>query len=312
MPESIRAALKTDSGRRTEAQQSELTRYYLSAVAPELKSERERLASLKSQIDAMKPGTTVPILREKPAGSRRPTRIQRRGNFLDLGAEVTAGVPAVFSTPSKEAPRDRLALARWLVAPENPLTARVIANRHWEQIFGTGIVATSEEFGVQGDPPTHPELLDWLATELLRLRWELKPFVRLLVTSATYRQSSRVTPDRLERDPDNRLLARGPRVRLDAEAVRDQALFVERAARGQDVWAAGPAASATRGPDRGVRQRHRLADQQGRRSLPSRPLHGLAALEPVPVDGHVRRPQPRGLHRPPLADQYTTSGAGHP
>ena len=116
MPESIRSALKTDSGRRTEEQQSELTRYYLSAVAPELKSERERLASLKSQIDAMKPGTTVPILREKPAGSRRPTRIQRRGNFLDQGAEVTTGVPAAFSTPSKEVPRDRLALARWLVS----------------------------------------------------------------------------------------------------------------------------------------------------------------------------------------------------
>ncbi len=226
MPSGIRAALRTVPGRRTEAQQSELTWYYLSAVAPELRGERERLASLRAQLAAMKPGATVPILRENAAGSRRPTRIQRRGNFLDLGAEVTAGVPAVFSTPSREAPRDRLALARWLVAGENPLTARVIANRHWEQIFGTGIVATSEEFGVQGDPPTHLELLDWLATELLRQRWQLKPFVRLLVTSATYRQSSRVTPDRLERDPDNRLFARGPRVRLDAEAVRDQALFV--------------------------------------------------------------------------------------
>src|SRR5205823_8923515 len=113
-----------------------------------------------------------------------------------------------FATPTKPAPRDRPALARWLVDEANPLTARVLANRYWEQIFGVGIVLTSEEFGVQGEPPTHPELLDWLATELMRQRWELKPFVKLLVTSAAYRQSSRVTPDRFERDPDNRLLSR--------------------------------------------------------------------------------------------------------
>jgi hypothetical protein len=226
IPESIRATLRMAPGGRTAEQQSELVRYYLSAAAPELKSERERLAGLRSQLAEMKPGATVPILREIAAGHRRTTRIQRRGNYLDLGAEVGPGIPAAFSTSSKETPADRLGLARWLVAAENPLTARVIANRHWEQIFGTGIVATSEEFGIQGDPPTHPELLDWLATELVRMRWQLKPFVRLLVTSATYRQGSRVTPDRLERDPDNRLLSRGPRVRLDAETVRDQALAV--------------------------------------------------------------------------------------
>jgi hypothetical protein len=225
IPEGIRGTLKTAPGRRTAEQQSELVRYYLYSAAPELKSERERLDGLRSRLADMKPGATVPILRELAAGHRRTTRIQRRGNYLDLGAEVGPGIPAAFST-SKETPADRLGLARWLVSAENPLTARVIANRHWEQVFGTGIVATSEEFGMQGDPPTHPELLDWLATELMRMRWQLKPYVRLLVTSATYRQSSRVTPDRLERDPDNRLLSRGPRVRLDAEAVRDQALVV--------------------------------------------------------------------------------------
>src|SRR6185295_16397288 len=102
---------------------------------------------------------------------------------------------------------------------------RVIANRYWEQIFGIGIVATSEEFGSQGELPSHPELLDWLATELVRLKWDMKAFVKLLVTSAAYRQSSKVTPDLEARDPDNRLLARGPRFRLSAETVRDQALF---------------------------------------------------------------------------------------
>src|SRR5207248_3118501 len=128
--------------------------------------------------------------------------------------------------PLPEGPVNRLALARWLVDENNPLTARVFANRFWEQVFGIGLVTTSEEFGSQGDLPTHPELLDWLATELIRLQWDQKAFLKLIVTSAAYRQSSRVTPELLARDPDNRLLARGPRVRLSAEMVRDQALAV--------------------------------------------------------------------------------------
>jgi hypothetical protein len=164
-------------------------------------------------------------MRELAADKRRATKLQRRGNFLDLGQEVTEGTPACF--PALPAgPTNRLTLARWLVSQENPLTARVLANRFWEQLFGIGIVATSEEFGSQGELPSHPELLDWLATELIRLQWDQKAFLKLLVTSATYRQSSRVTPELLARDPDNRLLARGPRVRLSAEMVRDQALAV--------------------------------------------------------------------------------------
>src|SRR5262249_3315382 len=123
-------------------------------------------------------------------------------------------------------PADRLALARWLVDENNPLTARVFANRIWEQLFGIGLVATSEEFGSQGELPSHPELLDWLATELIRLKWDQKAFFKLIVSSATYGHSPRVTPELLAGDPDNRLLARGPRVRLSAEMVRDQALAV--------------------------------------------------------------------------------------
>jgi hypothetical protein len=121
---------------------------------------------------------------------------------------------------------NRLTLARWLVDENNPLTPRVIANRFWETIFGIGLVRTSEEFGAQGEQPSHPELLDWLATELVRQKWDMKKFLKLLVTSATYRQSSKVMPELVERDPDNRLLARGPRFRMSAEMVRDQALAV--------------------------------------------------------------------------------------
>src|SRR5205085_3560569 len=136
---------------------------------------------------------------------------------------VHEGVPTAFPPLPKDAPRNRLTLAKWLVSPENPLTARVIANRYWEQLFGTGLVRTSEEFGTQGELPSHPELLDWLATELIRQKWDDKAFLKLLVTSATYRQSSRVTAALLEHDPDDRLLARGPRSRLSAEVLHDQA-----------------------------------------------------------------------------------------
>ena len=170
--------------------------------------------------------TSVPILRELPEDRRRRTFVQLRGNFLDRGDEVTEGLPSAFHAPPEGEPLNRLTLARWLVDEENPLTARVVANRYWETLFGRGIVVTSEEFGTQGDLPTHPELLDWLATELVRLRWDRKAFLRLLVTSATYRQSSRVTQSLLELDPDNRWLSRGPRFRMSAEMVRDQALFV--------------------------------------------------------------------------------------
>jgi len=225
-PEDVLAALRTPQAERTDAQRERLAQHYRSLVAPELSGPRERLAAVKKELAAMRPETTVPIQRELAPAERRKTQIHRRGNFLDPGARVAEGVPAVFPPLPDDAPRNRLTLARWLVDEENPLTARVIANRCWEQIFGAGLVPTSEEFGSQGEPPTHPELLDWLATELVRNGWDLKQFLKLLVTSATYRQDSRVNPDLVARDPDNQLLARGPRFRLSAEMIRDQSLAV--------------------------------------------------------------------------------------
>jgi hypothetical protein len=223
-PRPVLEALKTPAEERTPEQQQALVKYY-PTVAPELDATRKRLAELAKQLDGLKP-VTVPVMRELKDGQRRTTKIQFRGNYLDVGKEVTEGTPAAFHPLPAGAPPNRLKLAKWLVDEDNPLTARVIANRYWEQIFGVGIVATSEEFGAQGELPYHPELLDWLATELVRLRWDTKAFLKLLVTSAAYRQSSRVTPELQQRDPDNRLLARGPRVRLSAETVRDQALAV--------------------------------------------------------------------------------------
>jgi hypothetical protein len=225
LPDDVRAALGVAADKRDASQRDLIADYYAHNVATELAAERAQLAALKKQLAEIVP-VTVPIMREQPANERRRTHIEIRGNYLALGDEVGEGVPAVFLRDKADMPHDRLALARWLVDPDNPLTARVLANRFWEEIFGIGIVRTSEEFGSQGEPPVHPELLDWLATEMVRQKWDVKQFLRLLVTSAAYRQSSRVTPELRERDPDNRLLARGPRFRLSAEMVRDQALAV--------------------------------------------------------------------------------------
>jgi hypothetical protein len=225
LPAGVRAALARPAAERTPDQAALLAAYHRS-IAPERAPLRERLAALRKEAEEMKPAGTVPVMRELPPAQRRKTRIQERGNFLVLGKEVSEGVPAALHPFPAGAPKNRLGLALWLVHPDNPLTARVLVNRTWEQIFGIGLVATSEDWGVRGEMPSHPELLDWLATEVVRQGWDLKRLVRLLVTSAAYRQSSRVTPELLARDPANRLLARGPRVRLSAETVRDQALFV--------------------------------------------------------------------------------------
>jgi hypothetical protein len=218
-PADVLAALQVTVANRTPAQKQVVEKHFL-GFAPGLKAVRDQQAALKKQLADLKPDT-VPIMKEM--AKARETKLQHRGNYLDLGEAVKPGTPAVFPALKSEK-ADRLALAHWLVDEDNPLTARVVANRYWEQLFGIGIVASSEEFGSQGEQPFHPELLDWLATDLVQQKWDLKSFVKKLVLSAAYRQSSRVTPDLQQRDPDNRLLARGPRIRLSAEMVRDQAL----------------------------------------------------------------------------------------
>ncbi|MBC7817395.1 MAG: DUF1553 domain-containing protein, partial [Planctomycetaceae bacterium] len=225
VPAAILAILNTPTEQRNDSQRAELIKFYLT-IAPELAAARDQLAAARKSLADLKPSTMVPILRELAADKRRKTNIQLRGNFMDLGKEVTPGVPAAFHPLPEGSQPDRLALAKWLIDDNNPLTARVLINRYWDTIFGNGLVRTSEEFGSQGDLPTHPELLDWLATEVVRLKWDTKALLKLIVTSATYRQSSKVTLELLDRDPENYLLARGPRFRLSAEMIRDQALAV--------------------------------------------------------------------------------------
>lgn len=187
--------------------------------------QRERLNELKKQLAEIK-GVTTPIMRELPMDRQRPTQIHVRGNFLVRGDPVTANTPQAFPPLRESAKPDRLSMARWLVSRRNPLTARVVVNRIWEQLFGVGLVNTSEDFGRQGNLPSHPKLLDHLAVGLMDHDWDTKWLVRQIVTSATYRQSAHVSDELAQRDPTNRLLARGPRFRLGAEMIRDQALAV--------------------------------------------------------------------------------------
>ena len=224
IPEDIRKILEVSPDQRSDTQKSRLAEHYQS-IAPGLQVGRQELETARKAERAFADSIpTTSVMEELP--KPRETHRLIRGSFLSQGETVEPGVPAVFPALPEGQPINRLALARWLVDTNNPLTARVEANRMWERYFGHGLVETIGDFGVQGDPPTHPELLDWLATEFMRTGWNMKAMHRLIVLSATYRQSSRTTPTLLERDPDNRLHARGPRVRLEAEAIRDQSLAV--------------------------------------------------------------------------------------
>lgn len=189
--------------------------------APQLAAARKEIEKLRN--DMPKYPTTL-VMQERNSEHRRKTFRRHRGEFLQAKEEVTPGVPAFLPALPPGAPTNRLGFAKWLVAAENPLTPRVIMNRQWEAFFGRGLVRTMEDFGFQGETPTHPQLLDWLATEFVRRQWSMKQMHKLIVMSAAYQQSSHVTPDILKRDPNNVLLSHGPRVRVDAEMVRDSAL----------------------------------------------------------------------------------------
>ena len=218
----LRPVLDMPVGQRSEEQKKQLAAAYRS-IAPELQPTRDQIAKLNKDLNGLGIVTAL-IVRERPGSDRPSTDLHIRGAYLSKGEKVYANVPGILNPFPADAMPNRLALARWLVSDGNPLTARVTVNRFWEQIFGHGIVETSEDFGSQGDLPTHPELLDWLATDFMRDGWSMKKIKRTIVTSATYMQSSRVTPELVERDPYNKLMARGPRFRVDAETVRDIAL----------------------------------------------------------------------------------------
>jgi Protein of unknown function (DUF1549)/Protein of unknown function (DUF1553)/Planctomycete cytochrome C len=199
----------------------ERLREYYVGVAPELAKEREAIEKLEKEIPQ---DPTTLVMDERPVENPRPTFVHNRGEFLQPKERVTPDVLSMLPGMAANVPRNRLGLARWLVSGSNPLTGRVTMNYQWAAIFGRGLVRTVEDFGYQGERPTHAKLLDWLAVSLVEHRWSMKAMHRAIVTSATYRQSSRVSPEVLAKDPENRLLARGPRLRLEAEVIRDSVL----------------------------------------------------------------------------------------
>ncbi len=226
--ESIEALAQKPQSRRSDTDRFQLHRYFLEHAAPgeARHADAQRTALLRDRDEMTHKFPTVMVMAERP--ERKDTFILQRGAYNMHGDKVNPGVPAVLSPlPSgvpKDAPRNRLGFAEWLVSPQNPLLARVTVNRFWQLYFGTGLVKTTEDFGRQGEWPSHPELLDWLATDFIENKWDVKRLQKLIVTSAAYRQSSAATPELIQRDPENRLLARGPRYRLPAEMIRDQAL----------------------------------------------------------------------------------------
>ena len=226
LPKNIQTVLAIEVAKRGLAQKEEVKKYFRS-IAPEVKESRDKLAGSRKQLaDLNAKIPTSPIMKELPKDQQRKTNILVRGNFLEKDREVSPGFPAIIPPLPEKTEPNRLALANWLMTPSNPLTARVAVNRYWEQLFGRGLVDTPEDWGLRSKPPLQPELLDWLATEFIAQKWDVKKLLKMMVTSATYRQGSKVTPELLERDPENQYFARGPRFRSSAEVIRDQSLFV--------------------------------------------------------------------------------------
>ncbi|MCC6426383.1 MAG: DUF1553 domain-containing protein [Phycisphaerales bacterium] len=224
-PLDIAKLIAIPADKREDAQKTQIRDFFRAARSPEwrnLKKDRDAVLAEHKQYDSMLP--TAMVMKEMDAP--RKTHIHTRGEYDLLGAEVTPGVPHALPPLPADQPANRLTLARWLVDGDNPLTARVFVNRLWQNLYGTGLVKTSEDFGMQGQWPSHPELLDWLAVDFVENNWDIKHAIRQIVTSATYRQAARATPKALEDDPEDRLLSYHPRIRLSAEGIRDNALYI--------------------------------------------------------------------------------------
>jgi hypothetical protein len=234
-PEEVAALVENDAvgnilavaaAQRTPEQNSTLLVYYLKSHDERYRELSEAISQLEEEQQVIESIPAPRSLVMEEMAKPREAFVLERGDYDKRGEKVQRLVPAVLPPFPSDAPVNRLGLAKWLIDPSHPLTARVQVNRFWQQLFGAGLVATSENFGSQGNSPTHPELLDWLAVDFRECGWDVKRMMKTLVMSATYRQSSKVTPELFARDPQNTLLARGPRFRLDAEIIRDQSLFV--------------------------------------------------------------------------------------
>jgi hypothetical protein len=238
IPEAVTAALNADPAKRNDEQKKTLREHFLNRSQERVKAQK-LVEAARNQLNAARNAVLITMVMEERKQPRE-TFILDRGIYNKYGAKVQAALPDALPALPKGAPNNRLGLAQWLVSKDNPLTARVTVNRYWQMFFGAGLVKTAEDFGIQGEAPSHPELLDWLAVEFMEPTfspgsknragpahaWDVKHIHRLIVTSAAYRQESRTTPQAQDKDPDNRLISRYPRLRLPSFFLRDQALAV--------------------------------------------------------------------------------------
>jgi len=218
------ALLKIAADRRTKAQDEALFDYWLGSRDEAYVARSKKLAGLTSEQNTIRDRNPFTLIQQEKTNSMPMAYVLFRGDYAKQKDKVIGSTPAVLPPMPKDASTNRLGLAKWVTSPENPLTARVTVNRFWQEIFGAGLVKTAEDFGTQGENPVNQELLDWLAVEFQESGWDVKHLFELIVTSSTYRQSADVTKEKLEKDPANRLISRGPRFRMDAEMVRDYAL----------------------------------------------------------------------------------------
>ncbi len=218
----VKAALQKNE--LSEADREALGRQFVNRENAEFRALNDRLSALIAERKKIRRAGAITHVMHEKTDTMPKANVLFRGQYDQPRDEVTPGVPAALPPMPANLPRNRLGLAQWLVDPANPLTARVTVNRFWQELFGKGIVRTAEDFGSQGEVPTHPELLDWMAVEFRESGWDVKKFYRLMVMSSTYRQAAATTPEKLKVDPENKLLSRGPRFRMDAEVIRDYAL----------------------------------------------------------------------------------------
>ena len=270
---SLDEAIATPTDQLSTTQRAGLREFYLETVDKPFATQRDAVAAArKARCESYDGVTEIMVMKDLDKANKRQTYVLRRGAYDAPTDEVEPGTPEALTPFPKDAPRNRLGLARWLADPRHPLTSRVAANRLWQQCFGAGLVRTPEDFGSQGQPPTHPQLLDWLARDLVSGGWDLKRSLRQIVLSATYRQDSQSDPTQIARDPDNRLLARGPSYQMPAEMIRDNAL-----------WASGL-----------------LVDKRG--GAPARPYDLSESFKPTRVD------KGEGLYRRSLYTFWKRTG----